>query len=235
MADITVADKITGDTLAAAEFQQILVAARTIEANTAKVGVTPEQTTLLGNTSGTNTGDDAGVTAVTGTSPVASSGGATPVISIPAATNLAPGHVTAAQITALEANNAKETNATHTGEVTGSTALTVDKTTITGKAAVTAEGADYILLSDTSDAGTLKKALASDLVGSAGSVEGSAVLSTGEAGGSKFLREGGDGARSWQAISGGGDALTSSPLSQFAATTSAQLAAGKSCRICRRK
>lgn len=56
------------------------------------------------------------------------------------------------------------------------------------------------------------------------SVEGTAVLSTGEAGGSKFLREDGDGTCSWQAIPGGGDALTSSPLSQFAATTSAQLA-----------
>ena len=54
--------------------------------------------------------------------------------------------------------------------------------------------------------------------------EGSAVLSTGEGGGSKFLREDGDGTSSWQAIPGGGDALTSSPLSQFAATTSAQLA-----------
>lgn len=55
-------------------------------------------------------------------------------------------------------------------------------------------------------------------------VEGTAVLSTGEVGGSKFLREDGDGTCSWQTISGGGDALTSSPLSQFAATTSSQLA-----------
>lgn len=58
----------------------------------------------------------------------------------------------------------------------------------------------------------------------AGAVEGTAIKSTGEAGGSKFLREDGDGTCSWQAIPGGGDALTSSPLSQFAATTSAQLA-----------
>ncbi len=56
------------------------------------------------------------------------------------------------------------------------------------------------------------------------SIEGSAIASTGETGGSKFLREDGDGTSSWQAITGGGDALTSSPLSQFAATTSAQLA-----------
>ena len=53
--------------------------------------------------------------------------------------------------------------------------------------------------------------------------EGTAVLSTGEGGGTKFLREDGDNTCSWQAISGGGDALTSNPLSQFAATTSLQL------------
>jgi hypothetical protein len=55
-------------------------------------------------------------------------------------------------------------------------------------------------------------------------VEGADVLSTGEATGAKFLREDGDGTCSWQAIPGGGDALTTSPLSQFASTTSAQLA-----------
>lgn len=59
--------------------------------------------------------------------------------------------------------------------------------------------------------------------GGGGSVEGTAVLSTGELAGAKFLREDGDGTSSWQAIPGGGDALTASPLSQFAATTSAQL------------
>lgn len=64
----------------------------------------------------------------------------------------------------------------------------------------------------------------SDLGAYLTSVEGTAVLSTGEVGGTKFLREDGDGTCSWQAIPGGGDALTSSPLSQFAATTSAQLA-----------
>jgi len=57
-----------------------------------------------------------------------------------------------------------------------------------------------------------------------GAPEGTAVLSTGEAGGTKFLREDGDGTCSWQTIAGGGDALVANPLSQFAATTSAQLA-----------
>lgn len=71
---------------------------------------------------------------------------------------------------------------------------------------------------------TITESQISDLGNYIESVEGTAVLSTGEGGGSKFLREDGDGTCSWQAIPGGGDALTSSPLSQFAATTSAQLA-----------
>ena len=54
-------------------------------------------------------------------------------------------------------------------------------------------------------------------------IEGTAIASTGETGGSKFLREDGDDTCSWQTLSGGGDALVADPLSQFAATTSAQL------------
>lgn len=46
------------------------------------------------------------------------------------------------------------------------TVWTLDKDAITGKSTVTAVGADYILISDTSDTGNLKKALASDLAGS---------------------------------------------------------------------
>ena len=46
-------------------------------------------------------------------------------------------------------NNAKVSNATHTGDVTGATALTIDKTAITGKTAVTMVGTDYVLFSDT--------------------------------------------------------------------------------------
>ena len=65
------------------------------------------------------------VTDVTGTAPVASSGGTTPAISMAAATNAAAGHATAAHIAAIEANTAKVTNATHTGDATGATVLTV--------------------------------------------------------------------------------------------------------------
>jgi hypothetical protein len=95
------------------------------------------------------------------------------------------------------------TNATHTGEVTGATTLTVDKTAITGKTAVTAASTDYVLISDTSDTGNLKKALVSDFAG-ASAPEGTAVLSTGETGGTKFLREDGDGTCSWQTPAAGG-------------------------------
>jgi len=48
------------------------------------------------------------------------------------------------------------TNATHTGEVTGSGALTVDKTAITNKTLVTAEAGDKILVADASDSENLK-------------------------------------------------------------------------------
>lgn len=42
---------------------------------------------------------------------------------------------------------------------------------------------------------------------SSGTPEGTAVLSTGEAGGTKYLREDGDGTSSWQAATGAGDLL----------------------------
>lgn len=65
---------------------------------------------------------------------------------------------------------------------------------------------------------------ASGSLGSCTAYEGTAIASTGEAGGSKFLREDGDGTCSWIDVPGGGDALVANPLSQFAATTSAQFA-----------
>jgi len=55
-------------------------------------------------------------------------------------------------------NNAKVSNATHTGEVTGSTTLTVDKTAISNKGSVSAAADDTILIGDTSDSSNLKKA-----------------------------------------------------------------------------
>lgn len=69
---------------------------------------------------------------------------------------------------------------------------------------------DRILLQDADDAGNLKTADFSEF-----RPEGTEVLSTGEAGGSKFLREDGDGTCSWQALPGGGDMLAANNLSDL--------------------
>lgn len=71
----------------------------------------------------------------------------------------------------IATNNAKVTNATHTGEVTGATTLTVDPTAITNKTTVVPESGDFVLFSDTSDSGNLKKADVSTLLGGGGSSE----------------------------------------------------------------
>jgi hypothetical protein len=74
------------------------------------------------------------------------------------------------------------TNATHTGDATGATALTLSSAAITGKTEVTAAGTDYVLISDTSDSGNLKKVLAStlggsgDVVGPSSSTDGAIAL-----------------------------------------------------------
>ena len=80
--------------------------------------------------------------------------------------------------------DAKISNATHTGDATGDTVLTIQPGAITGKAAVTADGADYVLISDTSDGGALKKALVSSLGGGGLSAAGSAILNFGTGAGS---------------------------------------------------
>ena len=65
-------------------------------------------------------------------------------------------------------NNAKVTNATHTGEVTGATSLTIDKTAITGKALVTAVAGDHVLITDGTDSDNLKKVDVVDFLGGGG-------------------------------------------------------------------
>ncbi len=54
-------------------------------------------------------------------------------------------------------------NVTHTGEVTGSTALTVDKTAITNRTTTTAASGDLMLLADVSASNALIKAPISDI------------------------------------------------------------------------
>jgi hypothetical protein len=68
-------------------------------------------------------------------------------------------------------NNAKVTNATHTGDATGSTALTLASVAITGKASATPESGDKLIFSDTSDSGNLKSCDFDDLgVGGSSSI-----------------------------------------------------------------
>jgi len=60
------------------------------------------------------------------------------------------------------------TNATHTGDVSGSGALTLESVAISGQDTVTAVSTDYVIIGDTSDAGNLKKALVSDFASAGG-------------------------------------------------------------------
>ena len=58
-------------------------------------------------------------------------------------------------------------NQTHTGEVTGETSLTLDPTAITNKSTVSPASGDFVVISDTSDSGNLKKVDVADLGGAA--------------------------------------------------------------------
>lgn len=64
----------------------------------------------------------------------------------------------------VAANTAKVSNATHTGDVTGSGALTIDPTGISGKTLVTAVAGDMVLLWDATDS-SIKRANANDFLG----------------------------------------------------------------------
>ena len=70
--------------------------------------------------------------------------------------------ISVAERAEIAANTAKITNATHTSEVTGSGALTVAPIAISNKALIAAAGTMELLVND---GGTLKKIVASDLLG----------------------------------------------------------------------
>ena len=123
-----------------------------------------------GTSTGTNTGDNAANTTSNSYADGKVSDIAYDATSWDAVTGIAPSKNAVrdkivAMDSAIALNTAKVTNATHTGEVTGSGVLTVDKTAITNKTAVTIDTADYVLISDSSDSGNLKKGLVSDLGG----------------------------------------------------------------------
>ncbi len=58
--------------------------------------------------------------------------------------------------------------------------------------------------------------------GGGGPVEGSDVLSTGEVGGTKYLREDGDGTSSWQSVAGGGDLVSTNNLNDVASAATSR-------------
>ena len=128
-------------------------------------------TAALAAVTGTNTGDDPGVTSVGATAPVASSGGATPTISMPAATNAVDGYATAAQITAIEANTTKETNvSTNLSEGTA-TETTVDVNSSDGTNATLAAAS-------TTRAGLLTKAKFDEIVANTANLDSLGVRVT---------------------------------------------------------
>jgi hypothetical protein len=101
-----------------------------------------------------------GVTSISGTAPIVSSGGLTPAISISAATTLAAGSMSASDKTKMDAISGTNTgdnavnslysglvsNASHTGDVTGSSALTIaNKVTMTGTAPVSLTGSPTVI------------------------------------------------------------------------------------------
>ena len=67
----------------------------------------------------------------------------------------------------ISANTSKTTNATHTGQVTGATVLTLDKTAITDQTLATATSADTVLIIDATD-GLTKKAAIADFASAGG-------------------------------------------------------------------
>lgn len=140
---------ITGTTTATSisDFDTEVSNNASVSANTAKV---TNVTTNLSEGTTTNTTVD-----------VNSSDGSN--ATLVAASTTRAGVMTKAKFDEIVVNNAKVSNATHTQDVTGSTALTINKTAISGKTSVTAASADEILIGDASDGGNLKRVTAQSI------------------------------------------------------------------------
>lgn len=90
------------------------------------------------------------------------------------ASTIRAGVMSKAKFDEVEVNNAKVSNATHTGEVTGSGALTLDKTAISNRSDVTITASDVIIYGDATDSDNLKKDTVQgilDLVSGGGATE----------------------------------------------------------------
>lgn len=108
---------------------------------------------------------------------ITSDGSADDVILVEATTAFA-GLLGADKWDEIVANTAKVSNATHTGDVTGATTLTIDPTAISGKTLVTPVSTDMLLLWDATDS-ALKKVDASNfLAGAATTLTAGTVTAT---------------------------------------------------------
>lgn len=159
---------ITGDTKTKITYDANGLVTGGADATTADINdslnrryVSDADLTTLSNTSGTNSGDEVQATqTVAGIAEIAT------VAEINTGTDdtrtITPLGLAWSQIqTDVTANNAKVTNATHTGEVTGSGALTLDPTAISNKpAAVVNTGMEIVV----NDGGVLRKIPASDVM-----------------------------------------------------------------------
>ncbi len=92
----------------------------------------------------------------------------------------------------------------HSDVVANTAARHAESHTVASHSDTTATGAELDTLTDGSNADALHAHAGS------GAPEGTAVLSTGEAGGTKYLREDGDGTSSWQTIAAGGGNMNTS-------------------------
>jgi len=115
-------------------------------------------------------------------------------------------------------------NATHSGEVTGATALTIADNVVDEanlKLDVTPTD-DYVLTADAAASGGMKWA-----AGGSGTPEGTAILSTGETVG-KVLQADGDNSSSWVTPTGGVDTSGTPVTNDFARFTDADTIEGRS-------
>lgn len=180
--------------------------------------VTDAEKIVVGNTSGTNTGDEvsasptaSGVAELatiseidTGTdtgrtiTPAGLAGSAlqSKVNGIEAGADVTdPGNVASA--------GAHMSGGTDVPITDGGTGQSTAQAAIDALSAVAAATNEHVLTKDTGTGNAIWKASA----GGGGAPEGTAVLSTGEVGGTKFLREDGDGTSSWQVVAGSGDVV----------------------------
>ncbi len=111
-----------------------------ISDSTNKRYVTDAQLTVIGNTSGTNTGNQTSIVGITGTKAQFNSAvtdgdimyvGDAPTSHTHVAANITDFSTAVAATASVTANTAKVTNATHTGDVTGATALTIANDAVT--------------------------------------------------------------------------------------------------------